>query len=583
MTYRHHKTANLLILRATESISDRLVAMNSVRTIKVGSFVFLMSLWIVLQAFPASSQSRSYERHPGNLHSLSNYKLQAQDSRFPTTDKDRYQKALVDFRAGRLKEAAQELRPLHSAIARNELGIVLEAMGDHDAALAAFQSALQLQPDFEEAAYNAAKLLIRAGRPRAAIAQLQSALKGHHVSHNTTFSLQLLLAETDAYVGENKRAVEILKALVAEKPDSAEAHYDLALTYAHSGSIEAAVTQFREELRLKPKDCAALMGLAKALLNLKKSSGAVPYLQKYVRFRPNDGQGYYVLGYAWSKLGRSKDAIKEFSQAAHLSPENYDIRFHLGMALLQAGQSEGALSQLEAAERLEPGKAQVHSVLARILWSMGKEEQAQAESALAERLSSLKHRRDRASYCIAKGNALLDRGDLGGAEEQFRHATELNPRNAGARYNLGLVLARSNDQQGARREFLEAIALDPKLAPAYNALGLSYKKEGQYSEARADFLKAIRINPQYAEAKNNLGTLDAVQGKNAEAAALFEEATQDSPQYPTPYLNWGLLLANQDDLRGAKKMFEKALQLSPDLAQARKDIQLVNETLQKQN
>ena len=65
--------------------------------------------------------------------------------------------------------------------------------------------------------------------------------------------------------------------------------------------------------------------------------------------------------------------------------------------------------------------------------------------------------------------------------------------------------------------------------------------------------------------------------------ALFEEAVEDSPQYPQPYLNWGLVLASQGDLSKAKPMLEKALQLSPNLAEARKALQMVEETLKGQH
>jgi tetratricopeptide (TPR) repeat protein len=434
-----------------------------------------------------------------------------------------------------------------------------------------------------EAAYNAAKLMISEGRPTAAIGLIQATLKRRHTRDNTTFSLELLLAETDAYVGQDKQASEVLNSLVAERPDSAEVHLDLALAYARLGLLPAAIKQFQEELRLQPQNRAGLLGVAKAFINEKKSSDAFPFLRKYIELRPKDAQGYYVLGRALFDTGDYKEAVEKLREAARFSPGDYDIRFHLGMALWRSGEPELAQSQFEVAERLNPGRIQVHSVLARILWSLGRWEQAKAEGALAERLSSLKQSRDRASYSIAKGNVFLASGDLQRAAQQFREASRLNPKSAGARYNLGLALARLNDPQDARHEFQGALLLDPKFAPAYNALGISYKRAGQLSKADAAFEQAIRLNPQYAEAKNNLGTLYAMVGKNGKAAALFKEAAEDSPQYPMPYLNWGLLLANQGDLKQAKRMLERALRCSPHLVEARKALQAVDDALHEQN
>ena len=552
--------------------------------------LLLISLGIWLQGRPVVSQTTDIERYqkaPGTSVAAelerATRDLGSLDSLPQIAHQEQYQKALADFRAGKLEQAARELRSLDSAVARNALGVVLEAMGDHGGALAAFQGALKLQPDFAGASYNLAKLLLEQGRTSATIFQLESTLKGRRAGDETTFSMRMLLAKAYAAERQDKHAAEILEALLAERPKSAEVHFYLAITDASLDSLDAAVGHYREGLRLKPNDCTGLMGLAKTLLKMRKGSDAAPYLQEYVRLRPNDGEGYYFLGRALRDTGRLKEAAEALLQASRLSPEDYQIRYQTGMALWRIGELEAALSQFEAAKRLKPDDVEAHSALARLLRSLGKEEAAREESETAEHLGSRKTRRDQSAFHIASGNLLLDRGDLRGAAEVFRRALELDPESARARNNLGLVLARLNDPQGGKSELQKAIALDPKLALAYNALGIRYLEEGHVSEAREAFQQAIRINPQYAEAKNSLGTLYAKLGKNAEAVALFEEAVEDSPQYPQPYLNWGLVLASQGNLSKAKPMLEKALRLSPNLAEARKALQIVEETLKEQD
>ena len=298
--------------------------------------LLLMSLGIWLQGRPALSQTtdlEQYQKGPATYGGAelerTTRELRSLDSPSQTTHEERYQQALADFRAGKLEQAVRELRVLDSAVARNALGVVLETMGDHGGALAAFQDALRLQPDFAGAAYNAAKLLMRQGRTSAAIFQLQSTLEGRRGRDDTTFSLQMLLVEAYASDGQDKRAAEILEELLTERPGSAKVRFYLAMTYASLGSLDVAVRHYREGLRLKPKDCAGLMGLAKTLLKSKKSSDATPYLQEYVRLKPNDAEGYYVLGCALRDAGHSNESAKAFLQAARLSPEDYDIRYHL--------------------------------------------------------------------------------------------------------------------------------------------------------------------------------------------------------------------------------------------------------------
>jgi len=496
-----------------------------------------------------------------------------------STEDERYQNALADYRAGKLDQAARELQAIDSARARNALGVVLEMKGDHQGALAAFQGALTIQPDFTEAAHNAAQLLMREGRTTAAIGQLQSTIERTNSRDDGAFSLRMLLANAYAAGGQDKRAAEILAKLAGEKPDSAEVHLNLAITDAQLGALDAAVDQYRQALRLNPKDSTALMGLAKSLLRLKKGSEAELNLQQYTLLKPDDPEGYFVLGCDFRDSGRFQEAAAAFEQAARRKPDDYDIKYHWGMALWRAGHLEEALPPLQSAESLKPDDIQAHYALARVLWLLGKDDKAREESQLAERLSLRKSRQNEAGLRIVNGSLLLERGDLRGAAEAFRQALELDPESAPARSNLGLVLTRLNDPQGAERVLQEALALDPKLVLARNALGTLYMREGKTSEAMAAFQEAIRINPQYAEAKNNLGTLYAKLGRNADAVALFGEAVEDNPEYPQPYLNWGLVLASQGDMARAKPKLEKALQLSPNLPEALKALQIVNETL----
>ena len=546
--------------------------------------LLLMSLGICLRTSGQTSPERGDQPRTVEDRDKVVQELRSLDSLSRSTERISYEKAILDFKAGKPSQAARELEPLHSAVSRNALGVILEAKGDKEGALAAFQDALELRPDFAEASYNGAQLLIREGRYTAAISQIQSVLARHQIGDRSAYGMRTLLAEAYSHLGQDERAAEILNALSVECPDSTQVHFSLGLADMRLGRLPEAVIQFQQELRLKPNEANGLLNLAKVLVDLRNYSEAVPYLERYIPLRPNDAQGYYALGYALQAMDRSKEAVEKLSHAARLSPKDYNVRFYLGMALWESGRPEAALPEFEAAERLKPEETQVHFELARVLVKLNMKQRAVEESAWAQRASAraMQNYQVRADACIVEGNLLRERGELDAAAEQFRQASTLDPKNAAARYQLGLVLAELNGPKSARQEFKEAITLDAKFAFAYNALGMSYKKEGKYSEAAEAFEGAIRINPQFAEAKNNLGTLYATQGENNKAAILFKEATEDSPGYAVAYLNWGLLLGNEGDLRGAKKMFEKALQLSPELPEAQRDLQVANEALDVQ-
>lgn len=59
-----------------------------------------------------------------------------------------------------------------------------------------------------------------------------------------------------------------------------------------------------------------------------------------------------------------------------------------------------------------------------------------------------------------RGVALFHRCDLAGAENEFREAIKLNPRNVDAHVGLGTILNGKLDLAGAEHEFREALKLD---------------------------------------------------------------------------------------------------------------------------
>ena len=395
--------------------------MNFSRCIQAGRILLLISVAICLQVRPVCSQIVEPEHCSAAESELPTGLLPSQ----PQALQDKtYRHALAEFKAGQLNQAAQELQSLDFASARNALGVVLQALGDRDRALDAFQQARKLWPDSAEVAYNLANLMMQVDRPNAAIFHLQTALHTYRDHDQTRFYLRLLLAQAYRTAGNEKLAAQTLEALLSQRPNSAELRFNLASAYGSSGSFEDSVKQYREGLRLTPEDCTALMGLSKTLLQMGKASDAMSWLKDYVRLRPKDAEGYYVLGRAFRDLDQFTEAAAMFSKAVHLSPENYDMRYQFAMTLWKAANHDAALEQFEAAENLKPDEVQVHSALARVLSELGRKEEAGQETASAERLMSGQRDLDRASFCIGMGNTFLQRGDLKNAEAQFREGSQ---------------------------------------------------------------------------------------------------------------------------------------------------------------
>jgi tetratricopeptide (TPR) repeat protein len=100
-------------------------------------------------------------------------------------------------------------------------------------------------------------------------------------------------------------------------------------------------------------------------------------------------------------------------------------------------------------------------------------------------------------------------GDYQGALNDYNRAIQINPRNANAYYNRGLLKAtKFQDPQGALADYDRAIKIKPGYDAAYNNRGnLKTEQLKDYQGALTDYNQAIKLKPRNADAYYNRGVL----------------------------------------------------------------------------
>lgn len=81
------------------------------------------------------------------------------------------------------------------------------------------------------------------------------------------------------------------------------------------------------------------------------------------------------------------------------------------------------------------------------------------------------------------GWSAIKAGDLPKAQEAFREAIQLDPKNAGLRFGAGTVAFLQRHDAVAKAHFEQALTLDPKITPARAALANVIKRQGDLAEA----------------------------------------------------------------------------------------------------
>jgi tetratricopeptide (TPR) repeat protein len=123
----------------------------------------------------------------------------------------------------------------------------------------------------------------------------------------------------------------------------------------------------------------------------------------------------------------------------------------------------------------------------------------------------------------------------------------------------------------AFKQNLEAATLNPADASAHYQLGLIYQKRGEQEAARASFQRAVEIDSREVDAHYQLGRIARQQGRLDEAIRQFEEVVRLDASHSQNEI-WretGLVYYNAGQFEDALDMFDKFLDKRPSDAEAR--------------
>ena len=138
----------------------------------------------------------------------------------------------------------------------------------------------------------------------------------------------------------------------------------------------------------------------------------------------------------------------------------------------------------------------------------------------------------------------------------------VNPRDADARYQLGLIYQQRRDYNQARKAFEEAISIDPKEAEAHYQLGRVLRAQGDLAGALAHLTMAASIDRKAAQSEVLRETGATLLGldRNAEARDILHEFTVQRGFDPEGWYWLGIASARLGDTAAAAQAFDQAIE-----------------------
>jgi superkiller protein 3 len=333
----------------------------------------------------------------------------------------------------------------------------LESKGNHSAALALLWEAAGLAPGDADIQNALGEALERIGALDAAIAAYRTALQANPQFRKARNNLILALVKG----GKGEEAVQRARDLVAQAPNDPDRYFTLGLAQSEQ-NVEDAMKSFRRALEIDRRHALARYNLALALNRTDRTAEAIEEMKQALAIDPRAAT-HYMLGSMYSHQGEFDAATRELSAAIASDPRSAEAHAALGAVFRARRDWEHAERELRRAIAIDPDPS-THYTLAQVLRQRGDSAGATAVLAEAERLRHLREQDQQASVLTSVGSAKFDGGDFSAALELFRRAVAASGQYAPAYYQMGRALQRLGREQEAKDAFARAAALNPSLA-----------------------------------------------------------------------------------------------------------------------
>jgi tetratricopeptide (TPR) repeat protein len=371
-----------------------------------------------------------------------------------------------------------------SAAAFFALGRIQALRRQPDAAIAAYEEVLRLNPRTTDAKIALGQLRLGQGRTDTSIGLAAEALANEPGNGNALLLyVRGLLAQ-----GALERAEFELKQLMARFPDSSAVHTQQGMLLARRGRNAAARAEFDRALELRSDDIEALGGLAAldiaernfaaarvrvdariatspspALFTLAArvyaASNDLASAERFLRQAISLDSGYVAAYGALAQLyvfqHRLDEARAEFDALAKRSPKSVAAHTMVGVLLESKGDIDGARERFERVLQIDPEAAVAANNLAWIYTQRGGNLDVAMHLAQTaqKRMPEVPEVGDTLGFIYYKKNLVSL------AISTLKVSAAKDPTNALYQYHLGLAYASSGDAVQARGSLTRALAL----------------------------------------------------------------------------------------------------------------------------
>ena len=193
-----------------------------------------------------------------------------------------------------------------------------------------------------------------------------------------------------------------------------------------------------------------------------------------------------------SEKNENLQIIKTAKAAVESEPKNAEAHYNLGMALLAEGRSEQAFREFKSVSRLGFEGKNIPEIEFRQTIAKLYVQFKESEEGLKEYLLLIKNQPENPEYYFCAGAIFGSRNRMDLAENYYKKAISLNPKEAKYYVELGEMLYQEKKHREAGITLDEALRIDQNNVKALFFRGKALKDNKEYAEALRYFEKASR-------------------------------------------------------------------------------------------
>ena len=492
---------------------------------------------------------------------------------------------LDDARAAFQKQV--EVNPTH-ADAWDHLGEVWQAQGNLEEAIRAYQQQVAVMPNHEKAWHNLGLAFQRQGKQDKALAAFQKhaeILQANGELDNAIAAYQTLLdvnpadeaalyqmARAFQQQGKLDDAIPAFQALLKVNPAYPNAWNDLGRTFQKQSKLDEALAAFKKQTEATPDHADAWNNLGLALKQQGKLTDALAAFQKQVEVKPHHADAWFNLGDTLWKQGKVKEALAAFQQQLAVNPSHamvFQEMKMIGLSLSMQGlfgdkkQFNSAISVFQTLLAMNPKQFDLWEVLGDICFQAKRLDDA---IAAYQTLGEMKP--DYKDVWKKLGDTFEERGNTDEAIAAYRKQVEVTPDHQDAWYKLGFTYAMHGKKEEALAAYQQQVAVNPTHQWAWESMGMILENQGKLDDALAMYQKQAEAKPDHVYARFQMGQILVKQGKYDDAIAAYKKQMEATPGSGWGSgLSWegiGTALWKQGKLEEAAKAFADGLKSDPE-------------------